>query len=275
MNSALKLAILGVAFGAATAVASAALQKEGDKPAYKPQDKPAGSPVDASVPTPRAPMSIPLAGVTEDNAARVETALRAILRTSYECKACGTSQPIKGQCPKCNAELAATTAAAIKEVEVDAAKGSMLVTLQPGQQVALTEIERTLGADGVKVDRSMLAIPSFARLQIAATGDPKTVEKAIEKALVGSKLFGAARVRHDEALASFAVTVERPDAVATHGEAVEALAKVSKDMRLTDVAWIGPCPSCAKSGNLQAGCGSCWPASAEKAAAEKPRGPKG
>lgn len=218
------------------------------------QEKPKAAPVVVTT-----PLSIPLTGVTADNASKAQAAIQAVAHPLWKCATCGHTQDDKGACPKCKTDLTLDKAGApvLKTVAVDGASGAMQLTLDKGQNLHLDEIERALKPLSITVNTRQLVVPSFSRLFVSAPVDPKEGEAAIERALAGSKLFTGANAHFNDHRKQFAVLVQSAG-TATFGDAAAAVEKCGKDYKLVDVAWIAPCASCASAGSVQAGCKNCW-----------------
>jgi hypothetical protein len=205
------------------------------------------------------PMSIPLTGVTADNASKAQAAVQAVAHPLWKCTTCDHTQEEKGQCPKCKSELTLDKngSPALKTVTVDGTSGAMQLTLAPGQNLHMGELERALKPLSITVNTRQLVVPNYSRLFISAPVGAKEGEEAIERALAGTKLFTSASVHYNEHRKEFVALVQTAG-TATFADAAGAIEKCGKDYKTVDVAWTAPCASCAKAGSVQASCKNCW-----------------
>lgn len=204
-------------------------------------------------------MSIPLTGVTADNAAKITAAVQAIMHTSvnWKCASCAMTQEAKGQCPTCKKDLAENkvTSKAAKDVKLDPAKGTMSIALAPGQTMDSAELARTLTAQSVTLNERQLAVTAYSKLYIAA---PEGAKDAVKKALVDTKLFTGVAVHFNDTKKSYVALIEGVSGSPTYGDTATALEKAGQEYHLSGIAWTAPCEACAKAGMIQAGCKSCW-----------------
>lgn len=231
-------------------------QKGGDK---KPEGDKEKAKADLLPSLATAPMTITLTGVTAENASKAQTAVQGMAHPLWKCTTCEHTQNDKGQCPKCKTDLVLDKggALAVKTVSVDPASGAMQLTLTPGQNLHLGELERTLKPLSITINKRQLVVPNFARVFIEAPVEAKEGEAAIERALAGTKLFAKATVHYNEHRKQFVALLEQTG-TATFADAAGAIEACGKDFKAVDMAWTAPCAVCTKAGDVQAGCKSCW-----------------
>jgi len=224
------------------------------------EKKPAGQqqPVDASaVKNPAmAPMMIPLTGVTTTNASKVQDAIKAIIHPHYKCEKCTYTSKEPGTCPTCKTTLVtdkAASAPVAKAVTIDATKSTLSIALAPQQWVKLSEIESASAAEGVKLARDQIQIPSFSRLIITADA---TAAPKIQAALTEAKLFSKVVATYDEKSKAVRVDTETANPLPTYAAVSAAISKAG-EFKLSDVVWAAPCDACAKAGMIQAACKAC------------------
>ena len=232
-------------------------QKGGDKKAEGGREKGKDKAVASSVAT--APMSIPLSGVTAENSSSVQAAIQGVAHPLWKCATCDHAQSEKGQCPKCKTDLTVdkSGAPAAKSVSIDAASGAVQLTLAPGQNLRMSELERALKPLSVTINARQLIVPNFARVYIEAPVGAKDGEAALERALAGTKLFTNASVHYNDHRKEFVALVES-GGTATFADTSAAVQTCGKEYKIVDLAWTAPCAACAKAGSVQAGCKNCW-----------------
>jgi hypothetical protein len=234
----------------------------GKDPTGKPaqgQDKEKGKTQEASSRTPAAPVAIPIEGATEANAEAIETALKGMTHPVWKCATCEAKSPTKAMCKECQKEMTEDrTAKVVRDVEVDAASGELRVSVAPAQMLRVSELESKLQASSVKVDKRKLMLPSFSKLYFAAPADAKDAKATVEKALGDSKLFSNVMVKEDAQTKKLVAMVETRGTQASYADVASAVEKAGTGFKLADVALTGPCPGCAKAGNVQANCRGCW-----------------
>ncbi len=222
-------------------------------PTSQTQDQGETKAVEASVPSARAPLSIPLSGLTKDNASEVKAAIEKISHTSYKCSSCNTTKKEKGQC--CNMEMKAEQHTVAANVVTQPDGETISLTINEGERLSLSEIERALGASGASVERNEIPIANFVQLTFKG---PKNKEDArrLEESL--SDIFKTFDFEFDEDSKNVLVlsTTEAQDA--TYGKVAQVLEKADGTPRLTDVTWVAPCSACKGKELKQAGCSVCW-----------------
>lgn len=226
---------------------STSAQDKPEKPA-KPAEKPAQEKPGATPATPAAPAQKPMAsgdstvvvvtGLSKENSAASRTALEGITHSVWRCPDCGMSQTDKGTCSMCNKELVAEKSPSLRNVTIDADKGTVAFSLAPGQSVRLTEIESALTGQKVSIPRDKLTIASSSMLVV--TGVTEESAKKLETELKNSKLFDTVNTRIVGAGKPAEITVKGGTTPATRAKVEEALAKAGPDFKLIDIVWVSP-----------------------------------
>ena len=219
------------------------------------QDQGETKAVEASAPSARAPLSIPLSGLTKDNASKVKAAIEKISHTSYKCSSCNTTKKKKGQC--CNMEMKAEQHTVAANVVTKLDGETISLTIKKGEMLSLTEVERALGASGARVERNEIPIANFVQLTFKG---PKNKEDAglLEESLKEGDIFKTFDFKFDEGSKNVIVLSTTGAQGATYGKVAQVLEKADGKPRLTDVTWVAPCSACQRKGLKQAGCSVCW-----------------
>jgi hypothetical protein len=211
------------------------------KPAPAPQTAPAATPPKAA-PAPQAAMtaspSVPVTGVTADNADKVTKALKDYSNTVWKCGSCGEMTHEAGQC--CGKEKTAQTGMAFATVKIDPATSMLVFTVAPAHEIKLSEIERLLTANNIKVARDKMAFGTSTELVISPVADQAAAD-AIKKALIDAKVFEQIDIQvpagHKEA---HLVVLKAGASAPTEARVKETLAKANSSASLADVAWSAP-----------------------------------
>jgi hypothetical protein len=229
---------------------STSAQDKPDKPA-KPAEKPAAAPAKPATPaTPAAPAAqksstaatgdttvVAVTGLSKENSASARTALEGITHSVWRCPDCGMSQTEKGTCSMCNKELVAEKSPSLRNVTLDADKGTVTFALAPGQSVRLTEIESALTAQKVSIPRDKLTIASSSTLVVSGVSSEESAKK-LETELKNSKLFDSVNTRLVGTGKPAELTVKGGTTPATRAKVEEALAKAGPDFKLVDIMWV-------------------------------------
>lgn len=186
-------------------------------------------------------VSLEVTGLTQENAASVETALRKVQHTHYECAACKVVADEAGSCKGCGGTLAKTERAALREVLVEPDSSTITVDVAPGQKIQLSEVEKALGASKVLVPRERLELPSHTELLLDGVGSEMS-SQALEKGLRESKLFEKVTVSLDAKTKQYVAVVTRNDAPVKVAQVSALLTRVLPEAKLADLRWSGPKP---------------------------------
>ena len=175
---------IGAALLVTSSIATSQTQDQGETKA-----------VEASTPSARAPLSIPLSGLTKDNASKVKAAIEKISHTSYKCSSCSTTKKEKGQC--CNMEMKAEQHTVAANVVTKPDGETISLTINEGERLSLTEVERALSASGARVERNEIPIANFVQLTFKG---PKNKEDAghLEESLKEVDIFKTFDFEFDE-----------------------------------------------------------------------------
>lgn len=213
------------------------------KPAPAPQNAPAATPPKAA-PAPQAATtaaaspSVPVTGVTADNADKVTKALKDYSNTVWKCMSCSKMTHEAGEC--CGKETTAQTGMAFATVKIDPATSMLTFTVAPAHEIKLSEIERLLTANNIKVARDKMSFGTSTELVISPVADQAAAD-AIKKALIDAKVFEQIDIQvpagHKEA---HLVVLKAGASAPTEARVKETLAKANSSASLADVAWSAP-----------------------------------
>ncbi len=207
--------------------------EEKPKPAQDEKAKPvpAASPVVMS--KTKAEVAIPVTGLTAENAAKVETALKGLQANLYDCAGCHAKFEKAGSC--CNAALKAESQPVVDQATIAADQGKVTIVTKEGMQLRLSDIERALGACSIKIDNSKLTIPGNAVIVVAGVGNDEQA-KAIQKSLEEGKFFQRVKVTPaTDGTGLVEVTAGTP--AASKAKVEESIAKVAPAHKVQDVIW--------------------------------------
>src|SRR5258708_19504552 len=84
--------------------------------------------------------------------------------------------------------MTAETGTAFATVKIDPATSMLTFTVSPAHEIKLSEIERLLTANSVKVARDKMAFGNSTELVISPVADQAAAD-AIKKALIDAKVF--------------------------------------------------------------------------------------
>ena len=215
-------------------------QTGGTTPTPAPKNAPA-APAPKAAPAPQASMaspSVPVTGVTADNAEKVTKALKDYSNTVWQCMSCKEMTHEAGTC--CGKEKTAQTGTAFATVKIDPATSMPTFTVAPSHEVKLSEIERLLSANNIKVARDKMAFGTSTELVISPVADQAAAD-AIKKALIDAKVFEQIDIQvpagHKEA---HLVVLKAGASAPTEARVKETLAKANASASLADVAWSAP-----------------------------------
>lgn len=228
--------LLAAAFLASVSFATAQTGGAGGKP--QEPAKPAAGQQPAAAPQKGIELAVPVKGLTKENAEKVKSNLEAITREFYACAPCKQESAKPGKCAGCKGELAKQTGPVLKEVKVDAEKGSVALATNPGAELRLSAIERAVKASSVSVDDEKMPISGNATL-IFKEGASAEEATAIQKALEASKLFQSVKARFDEAGKEVLVAVNGGTREATRNAVAMVLEKAGTKAKPADIAWGG------------------------------------
>ncbi|OJS17830.1 hypothetical protein BK403_28005 [Escherichia coli] len=205
----------------------------------------------AKTPTPAAPAQtapaatttsaspqVPVTGLTAENSEKVTKALKDYTNAVYKCASCSEVSYEAGQC--CGKEKTSQTGAAFATVKADPTASTISFTVAPTHEIKLSEIERILTSNGVKVSRDKLSYGPSSQIVIANVADQAAAD-VIKKALVDAKVFEQIDIKvpagHKEA---HITVVKAGSSAATEARVKETLAKANPTASVTDVAWTAP-----------------------------------
>lgn len=201
--------------------------------------KPEATARPAAAPARLAPVSVPITGLTAENAEKAKTALTALKQPVWVCAGCKDMADAKGTCAACKTELTAENMAVFSNVTPDAKAGTLNFTLSEGLRVHLSELERALGAAGAKIDSSKLTLAGNSMLMVQG---PTTAEdaKKLEAALKSSKLFSSVQIEHKPESRDYRILVAPGEKSPSHADIAKAIEQVGNGFKLADVGWYAP-----------------------------------
>jgi hypothetical protein len=186
----------------------------------------------ATQPAGKADIAFAVEGLTPENEAKVQSALQQLTHQTFSCPKCKASMAEAGDCKSCMVPLEAKTNPLFKNVEVSADEGKIALQADPAAHVRLSKIESVLGTASVKVDKADLKLGNNAALvfQGGASAEDAT---ALQTAFKDAK-FADARAMFDPKTKEIHVRLASGP---TWKAAEEIGSKLTKPLRLTDVAW--------------------------------------
>jgi hypothetical protein len=193
---------------------------------------PAAAPISKSAN--KVEIAVPVQGLTQENASKVKGDLEKLEASVYACGACKAEYEKAGDC--CKAALKPVKAPILARVAPAADNTAITVQTNEGMQLKLSEIERALSANSVKIDKTKMTIPSQATLVVSGATSAEQ-GTAIQKALDESKAFQRVNVKVDDASKRAMIHVTAAATPATRAKLEEALAKAGGSYKLEDVIW--------------------------------------
>lgn len=218
-----------------------AQDKGTDKPA--PTQKPVAE-RDTGKPTPASAtaqkFSVPVTGLTAENAEKIQTSLAALSHTAWACPDCKMSQETKGKCTSCNVDLVSGSHKCLSNVKVDAAGGMVNATLNPGAMLKLSELERALGGASVKLDPAKLTLSGNTQLHIQGPGSAADAKK-FEEGMKTAKIFESMEIKHEGDSRDYVITTQASANAPTKAAVASAITRAGGEgFKLVDVVWVGP-----------------------------------
>jgi hypothetical protein len=214
----------------------AAQDKDTAKPA---QERATAKATPAAAPV-QSKFSLPVTGLTADNAKKVQTALEAVSHTAWTCPDCKMSQETKGQCTQCKVDLVSQAHKCLGNVKADAAGGTISAVLNPGAQVKLSEVERALGSASVKLDGAKLTMVGSTQLLVQGPGTAEAAKK-FEEGMKSAKLFESMEIEHKADSRDYVITTRAGANAPTHATLTSAIARAGGEgFKLVDIVWVGP-----------------------------------
>jgi hypothetical protein len=209
--------------------------KAGDKTTQ--DTKPAATrPASAAV---QQKLSIPVTGLTAENAEKVQTTLSGLSYNVWICPECKMTGEAKGQCPMCKKDMTSQAQKSLGNVKADATAGTVTANLNAGTQIKLSELERALGSSSVKLNPAKLTLGGQTHFIVQGPGAAADAKK-FEEALKTSKLFEAMEIKHDADSRDYVVIARVGSAAPTHASVSQAIEKSGEGFKLVDVVWVAP-----------------------------------
>ncbi|HVS17939.1 MAG TPA: hypothetical protein VMT18_05005 [Planctomycetota bacterium] len=209
----------------------------------KPVDKPAVQAERKTTPASAAAqqkVSLPVTGLTAENAEKVQTSLAALSHTLWTCAECKLTSDEEGQCPHCKKDLASAPHKSLTNVRADAAGGTITAMLNPGAMVKLSEVERALKSASVALDPAKLTLTGHTKLIVQGPGDEAGARK-LEQGLKAAKLFDSMEIEHEADSREYVIAVQSSSNAPTKAAAASAITRAGGEgFKLVDVVWIAP-----------------------------------
>lgn len=184
-------------------------------------------------------LSIPLTGLSAENAEKVHAALGELAYTAWSCPDCKMTQDLKGQCTHCKKELTALALKCLAEIKADAAGGLVTANLNMGTQVKLSDIEHALAGASVKLDAAKLTLSGTTQLLVQGPGSADAAKK-FEQSLKTAKLFETMEIKHAVDSRDYVISARIGTTATTQAALVSAIAHAGEGFKLVDVVWIAP-----------------------------------
>lgn len=122
----------------------------------------------------------------------------------------------------------------LAEVSLDVEKGLVQLVVADGQKLRLEQIERTLVANGTRIQRDKFALGE-AHLVFAGEADEAALDKLRQALTTG--LFASAEVRREGEPARLVAHVRPGDKPATLEAVSKAVREAVPALRVSDVVW--------------------------------------
>ena len=219
------------------ALGSFASAQEGAEPKQQPATR--TIPTSMRLTRTKADLSVPVTGLTAENAAKLKTALEGLTTHVYSCSACSERYAMAGNCPGCLTGLKDESKPIFSQVTVTPDQGVLKFQTHEGLPVRLSDIERAAKASSVSIDSSKLQIGNQAAVFVAGATTEEQA-KAIQKGLDEAKLFQRAHVAIDPSTKYVRIAVVPTTTPVTRTAVDEALKKIDASYKVSDVVWNGP-----------------------------------
>lgn len=225
-----------------TGISSAqTVRPKGQKPAVQAraqQQQKQAKPIPASAPLKRskveARLSLPVMGLTAENAEQIKSSLSALKVQVYDCDQCKAKFAKAGDCPSCKVPLTAADEVVLKSISLDPTKHEIVVTTEPGMELRLAQVEHALRSKDVKIDGSKLMLSGDATLHVSGASSAEQAQ-AIQAALVESKLFkGVRAMAHGNGIMIRVMAAATPP---TRAQVQDVLTKANAEYKLRNVIW--------------------------------------
>lgn len=211
---------------------SVAIAQEGRSEKHEARAIPASAPILRTKST--VSLDLPVMGLKEENSAKVQSALEGMQVHLYQCEKCKAEFAEAGDCPKCKTPLRPTKETVLESVKTDPAKDAIAVQTMPGIPLRLSEVERALSRESVRLDETKMTIPGDATILVSGIANEEQAS-TIEKSLKDSGLFTTIHVQ--ESPIATRIQVAAAGTAPTRMRVQEALTKAHPGARITDVIW--------------------------------------
>ncbi len=183
-------------------------------------------------------IAVPVTGLSKETSAPVMTALTGLSEGFYECPGCKHEQADAGHCTTCDKDLVAQHALLLRDVSVDATKGSVSFQVAPHRSLHLHALTQSLSTAGVTLTRDKLTTSEAGSLVV--TGVTADTAAKLVTALRDTRLFETVSGHFDTASRELVLTILNGPVSPALARVDEALAKADPAARLTDLVWSGP-----------------------------------
>lgn len=184
-------------------------------------------------------VSLPVTGLTKEDASKVQTTLTAMTHEMWVCPGCKGMQEEKGTCTSCKKDLVAKAMPVLSRVAPDLQHGTLDFALNEGMHVKLSELERALGSGAVKVDPAKLVLADSTMLYVQGPPSAEAAKK-LEQSLKASKLFESMHVEHKADSRDYHIKAVASEEGPTHAALAKAIEAVGDGFKLIDVGWVAP-----------------------------------
>jgi hypothetical protein len=219
------------------APALAGVQGDTKPPPAKPQVDKEAKPASMTKPA-SMELSLPVTGLTKENAAQVQTALKGLTATVYECPQCDATMAKSGECSHCKVALVQKTQPMFETTTPAAEKSTLTVNVAGGQTVRLSQIEGALRQSSVQVDRKALKIQGRVALVFRGAASKDQATK-LQEAAVAAKMTDAKATYEPD---TKEIHVRLNSGSATWENATALGSKVEPPVTLADVQWSAAKP---------------------------------
>lgn len=145
---------------------------------------------------PGVPFKFSVTGLTKDNLEKVKSALVALTTEAYVCDTCKVMAAEAGPCSKCSAALALARKPLLLQAQPIPDEGAIALMLDRRLKTRLSQLEATLSANSVTIDRKKLRLASGSVQIVVREGTADQVA-TLDKAVREAKLFAESSVSYD------------------------------------------------------------------------------
>jgi hypothetical protein len=181
-------------------------------------------------------LTLPVTKLDAEQAGKAQKAISNIMHVQYVCTECDMISMASGMCVACDVELEAQRAPVVKEVKLDAEKGTLRFTVLAGQSIKLSEIDAALAPLSASIDRERLELSAIALLLVTGVGS-QDISSQLQTTLDESKLFSKLQFRFDAGRKETLVQATPGAKPAKCSELTALLKQRIAGTKLADVTW--------------------------------------